>query len=163
MAKNSPTNLTEPIEQERRVEEVDHVPHVRHVTVPISSPSSGAQADVVQVLELLDRAGIRINLLKVHREIMDFVVEGDCTKKKVEDALQREVEVMDNCSIVMLKSDSMRYLHGVMAAAVQALYGQGITVHETGDSYDSVSLVIDGKNLPRALKTLAKQFKVKAK
>ncbi len=158
--KTEPTDLKEPVEQERRVEQVEHVPQVCHVTVDIAPRPMEAQADAAGVLEMLDRAGIKISLLKIHQGFMDFVVEGDYDKKDIERVLQRPVRFLSGCAIVTLKSDSMRYLHGIMAAAVQALYSKGIEVYETGDSYDSVSIVIDGKKLPRALKTLAKQFEV---
>lgn len=149
-----------PVEQERRVERVEHVPQVCHVTVDIASRPAEAQADAANVLDALDRAGIKISLLKIHQGFMDFVVEGNYNRQDLERVLQRPVKLLSGCAIVTLKSDSMRYLHGVMAAAVQALYGKGIEVYETGDSYDSVSIVIDGKKLPRALKTLAQQFAV---
>jgi aspartokinase len=161
-SKNHASDVKAPVEQERRVETVESVPQVCHVTVPIAPRQAGAQLDVADALEALDRAGVKISLLKVHQGFMDFIVEGDCKQEDLEKILQRSVEVMSRCAIVTLKSDSMRYLHGIMAAAVQALYDKGIEVHETGDSYNSVSIVIDGKNLPRALRMLAKQFEVEA-
>jgi len=158
---NGQSEFKTPVEQERRVEQVEHIPQVCHVTVDIASRPLEAQADAAEVLDALDRAGIKISLLKIHQGFMDFVVEGNYPKKEIERVLQRPVKLLSGCAIVTLKSDSMRYLHGVMAAAVQALYGKGIEVYETGDAYDSVSIVIDGKKLPRALKTLAQQFEVK--
>lgn len=156
-------SIKEPVEQERRVEQIEYIERVCHVTVDIAPRPLEAQADAASLLEHLDQAGIKISLLKIHQGFMDFVVEGNYGKKDLERVLRRPVKFQSHCAIVTLKSDSMRYLHGVMAAAVQALYGKGIEVYETGDSYDSVSIVIDSKKLPRALKTLAKQFEVEVR
>ncbi|MCS6859580.1 MAG: ACT domain-containing protein [Abditibacteriales bacterium] len=160
--KPSLLGIKEPVEQERRVEQIVSTERVCHVTVDIAPRPLEAQVDAASVLETLDQAGIKISLLKIHQGFMDFIVEGDYSKRDLERVLQRPVQFKSNCAIVTLKSDSMRYLHGIMAAAVQALYNADIEVYETGDSYDSVSVVIDGKKLPRALKTLAQRFKVEA-
>lgn len=143
-------------EPARRIDRLEVIPGVAFLTAQLRK-----EGDVAAILRTVESQGKKLNLLKVYSTTMDFVldepvIQADC--KVVFPDFQ--VTARTRCAVVRLRSDAIRFLHGVMADMLEALYERGISVYAVGDAYDSVACVVDSAKARQAAQALAKRFEL---
>jgi aspartate kinase len=66
--------------------------------------------------------------------------------------------VRRNCAKVSVVGSRMRGRPGVMATVVAALTGAGVEILQTADSHVTISCLVEGSNLQRAVQALHDAF-----
>ncbi|MFN3423053.1 MAG: ACT domain-containing protein, partial [Armatimonadota bacterium] len=77
---------------------------------------------------------------------------------KVLQNLNRPTKVTRDCALISVLSSAMRDLPGVMARIAEALYEQGIELLETGDSHDSVMILVRRSDAEKVVNALRQKF-----
>ncbi len=116
------------------------------------------------VYRALVQHGISINLVKLHRGGLSFVVDADAAAKTVE-ALRGggfTAEVTPHVSMVSVHAGNMRGLNGVMARISGALLRADIPLLQSGDAPDRVFCLVPAAEGRRAVQALADEFHVAA-
>lgn len=107
-------------------------------------------------------AAINIDLISIFPLFKIFTVSEEAASKvegKLED-LGLAFCIRRGCAKVSVVGLGMRNMPGVMARVIKALNEQQIEILQTGDSNITISLLIDRKDLSRAVKTLHDHFQL---
>ena len=145
-----------------RVNEIAYIPDLSWFTVYFPKPDSEEERQKTErlVYSLLARREVSIFLVKIHPRALHFVTQkrmaGRARRALTEAGL--EVEVASPCSLVKIFGPNMRAIPGVMSDLVDALQREGVAIIATGDSHDFVGVLVDQRDLERALRVTASKF-----
>lgn len=114
----------------------------------------------LKVFKALAEAGVSLFLIKFHPDSIHFILREEALKKaqKVLKDLNRTTRVTRNCALISVLSSAMRDLPGVMARIAEALYEQDVELLETGDSHDSVMILVKSDHAERVVSSLRQKF-----
>ncbi len=114
----------------------------------------------LKVFKALADAGVSLFLIKFHPDGLHFLLRKESLSKaqKVLKQLRLPVRVTRDCALVYVLSSAMRDLPGVMARIAEALYEQGVELLETGDSHDSVMLLVRRAEVEKVVQALRQKF-----
>jgi aspartate kinase len=153
-----------PFEKPRGVTSVTIQGNYAHLTVSIR-PDQPRAVQEMAVFDGLVQHAISINLVKLHRGGLSFVVDaGDAARTL--DALKSSgftAEVKPHVSMVSVHAGNMRGLSGVMARIAGALLRADIPMLQSGDAPDAVFCLVPAEQGQRAVQALADEFQVPAR
>jgi len=114
----------------------------------------------LKVFKALAEAGISLFLIKFHPDSIHFLIRKEVLSKaqKVLQGLNRPTKVTRDCALISVLSSAMRDLPGVMARIAEALYEQGAELLETGDSHDSVMILVKRSDAEKVVNALRQKF-----
>lgn len=118
--------------------------------------------DKLRAFSSLAQKGISIDLINLFPDSTAFVVEEQCSSL-VKEILERAgfaVTINAPCAKVSLVGFEMADRPGVMAQLVEALQESGIEILQTGDSHVTISCLIWGKDMERAIQALHRKFQL---
>lgn len=150
-----------PFEKERGVTSVTARGAYAHLLVPFSAdrPRAAQEMDVYRVLT---EEKVSINLVKLHRQSLSFVVE-EAELQAGLDALSHagfDATVTPSVSMVSVYAAAMRGLSGVMSRIAGALLRAGVPIVQTGDGPDTVFVLVESNLAPAAVAALCAEFQV---
>lgn len=154
------TTIVEPkqeeFERKRGVTGITVEEGLAHVEVQIAPDLK----ERLKVFKVLAEAGISLFLIKFHPDSIHFLIRREVLSKaqKVLQELNLPTKVTRDCALVSILSSAMRDLPGVMARIAEALYEQGIELLETGDSHDSVMILVRGVDAEKVVNALRQKF-----
>ena len=113
-----------------------------------------------QVFKTMSENNISVDLINVLPDQIMFTVGQDMMDKANErlSALGFEVDIVPGCAKVSVVGGGMREVPGVMAAFVEALALNGISILQTVDSHASISVLIRQVHLTQAVQALHEKF-----
>ncbi|HIE08378.1 MAG TPA: ACT domain-containing protein [Armatimonadetes bacterium] len=144
------------------VHEIAYIPDLSWFTVYFPKPDSEEERQQMErlVYSALARKEVSIFLVKIHPRALHFVtskrVAGKAKRALSEAGL--EVEVVSPCALVKVYASNMRAIPGIMGKLVDALQKSKVTIFATGDAYNFVGILVDQKDLERALSAAANCF-----
>ncbi len=114
----------------------------------------------LKVFKALADAGVSLFLIKFHPDSVHFLIRKEVLRKaqRVLQGLQRPTKVTRDCALVSVLSSAMRDLPGVMVRIAEALYEQGVDLLETGDSHDSVMILVRRADVEKVVTALRQKF-----
>ncbi|MCS7263200.1 MAG: ACT domain-containing protein [Armatimonadetes bacterium] len=114
----------------------------------------------LNVFKALAEAGVSLFLIKFHPDSIHFLIRREVLNKaqKVLQRLNRPTKVTRDCVLISVLSSAMRDLPGVMARVAEALYEQGVDLLETGDSHDSVMILVRKIDSEKVVNALRQKF-----
>lgn len=143
----------------RAVTAVAHLPGVSQVTITTPSDDSTLEYEIFRRLAL---AVVSVDLINVSPAEKKFIVQSEAVEK-VQDAL-RDLPVVVNhragCAKVSVIGTGMRGIPGVMAKVVAAMREAAVRILQTSDSHLTISVLIDEKDMERAVQALHHQFEL---
>ena len=110
----------------------------------------------------LAERGISVNLVKLHKNGLSFVVDeadAEGARQAVADA-GYHVTATPSVSMVSVYAAGMRGLSGVMARIAGALLRAGIAMLQTGDGPDTVFCLVEASRARKAVEALREEFQV---
>ncbi|MGV3722030.1 MAG: ACT domain-containing protein, partial [Actinomycetota bacterium] len=119
----------------------------------------------LEVYGALSERNISINLVKLHRSGLSFVVNED-EEQAARTALAHlglPITSVSPVSMVSVYAAGMRLLHGVMARIAGALLEAGIPIVQTGDGPDTVFCLVEAGSADAAVAALCAEFNVAPK
>jgi len=150
-------------EKERGVSSVACQGDLAHVMVefPPSDHPAGHRHQL-GIFRALAQAGISISLFKLHRQVLSFIIHRQDMEqaRKVLSEEGYPFRINEPMSLVMVYAPNMRELSGVMANIVEALLNAGVSIVQTGDSYNSVMCLVSDQEARRAVEALKERFGV---
>lgn len=118
-----------------------------------------ADADV-HIFRSLGDAGISVDMINVFPDRKLFIVNS-ADSVKARDVLERsgcKVNVRPECSKVSIIGAGIRGVPGVMARVVEALNEAGVRILQTADSHLTISCLVRGAEMERAVRALHAKF-----
>lgn len=137
------------------------VTHQTGVAQVLISPPLTEQAGAdVRIFRPLAEAGISVDLVTVSPERKSFVVsEADAPRaKQLLEQRGFQVRLRSGCAKVSVVGTGMRGLPGVMAGVVEALDEAGVEILQTADSHMTISCLVRGEDVERAVRALHARF-----
>lgn len=113
-----------------------------------------------EIFDQLSRNHISIDLINVFPEKLIFTVDEN-KSQQVEQLLNKrslKYDVYHNCGIVSVIGQRMRGVPGVMARVVKALTKENIKILQTADSHSTISCLINGDDVKKAVIALHNEF-----
>ncbi|SHE83693.1 aspartate kinase [Caldanaerobius fijiensis DSM 17918] len=113
-----------------------------------------------EIFDQLSRNHISIDLINVFPEKLIFTVDEN-KSQQVEQLLNKrslKYDVYHNCGIVSVIGQRMRGVPGVMARVVKALTKENIKILQTADSHSTISCLINGDDIKKAVIALHNEF-----
>jgi aspartate kinase len=150
-----------PFEKERGVASVTAKGAYDFLSVSID-PARPRAAQELDVYQILSERGVSINLVKLHRSGLSFVVE-EADTPAAREALRSagfETDLTPSVAMVSVYAAGMRSLNGVMARITGALLRAGIRIVQTGDGPDTVFCLVESGLAQKAVKALRHEFGV---
>ncbi len=139
---------------------IAHVPDLIQFMIEFPEPDSKLELDM---FEKLGEAGISIDLISVFPKLKVFSVNKNMIQRveSVLNELKLKSSKKENCAKVSVIGAGMHNIPGVMARIVKVLQNNNIEILQTGDSNITICLLINIKDLPKAIKTLHDHFELR--
>jgi len=137
--------------------------HYAYLTVHLASEPPASLE--VQVYGTLAEHAISINLVKLHRRGLSFVVNAD-EEHAAQEALAPlgfQISSIPSVSMVSVYAAGMRTLSGVMTRIAGALLRAEVPIIQTGDGPDTVFCLVERALVDRAVQALCGEFQVAPK
>ena len=114
----------------------------------------------LKVFQALAKAGVSLFLIKFHPDSLHFLIRKEVVRKaqRVLKELKHPTKITRDCALVSVLSSAMRDLPGVMVRIAEALYEQGVELLETGDSHDSVMILVRRAEVEKVVTALRQKF-----
>lgn len=144
---------------DRVVTGITHLTGLAQVKIHTQFSAGGADMEVA-IFRALAKAGISIDLISVFPEMKAFTVaEGMAalTEKILMD-FGAPFEVSPGCAKVSVIGSAIADLPGVMANVVEALYEAEVSILATADSHLTISCLVRGPVVDRAVRALHDKF-----
>lgn len=145
--------------RKRIITGIAHADDLVQFKVKLPGDDSISELDLFQGLA---EAKISIDMITVFPEVKVFSIQKPLLGKgeKILMDMKVDYQVIKDCAKVSVIGVAMRNIPGVMAQVVKALNQQEIKILQTGDSNISISLLIEEKDLKKAIKTLHDHFQL---
>jgi aspartokinase len=150
-----------PFEKERGVTSVTAKGSYAFLTVGLEPTPARAEQELA-IYQTLSEARISVNLVKLHRGGLSFVVddaEADEALRQL-GAIGLRSNLVTAVSMVCVYAAGMRSLSGVMARIARALLNAGVPILQTGDGPDIVFCLVAKEQAPAAVAALRTEFAV---
>ena len=136
--------------------------HLTNITQVKVGPLAGnaVQMAKVRVLKTMAEAKISIDMIGVAPNSIFFIIKGNDTSKALE-VLKKagyNCNVETGCAKLSVIGAGMEGVPGVMADVMESLDEAGVTVWQTSDSDITISFLIKGTDLNKAIQILHKSF-----
>jgi aspartate kinase len=145
----------------RPVTAVTHVPAIAQVEVRPSSGELDAEAELA-VFMTMAASGISVDLINVSPQVVSYTVPERLAEKAVSAlaklGLPLQVSARPGCAKVSVVGLGMRGVPGVMAKVARALASAGVRILQTADSHATISCLVDGSHMERAIVALHSEF-----
>ncbi|HEU4753796.1 MAG TPA: aspartate kinase, partial [Armatimonadota bacterium] len=148
-------------EKERGVTAVSLNGPYAHLSVELD-PAQPHAAQELDVYRTLEERRISINLVKLHRGGLSFVVD-ETQADAARDVLTRagfRISCRPSVSMASVYAAGMRGLSGVMARIAGALLRAGVSIVQTGDGPDTVFCLVPTDQAACALEALRDEFQI---
>jgi len=146
---------------ERAITGLAHLTNIAQIGVVIPEEMSKREAEV-KVFRILAQGDISLDMINVMPDAIYFTVMGEQAEKAVN--LLREASfqyrLTTGCAKLSVIGAGMQGLPGVMANLMETLYAAGISVLQTSDSEITISFVVNGDDITRAVQLLHDTFKL---
>ncbi|WP_242822467.1 aspartate kinase [Thermaerobacter marianensis] len=146
------------LRQARAVTGITHIPGLTQITLQTTADDD--QALNVRLFRALADRGISVDMINVSPHRKSFVVRDDRAGEAREalEALGLKPELRPGCAKVTVVGAGMHGVPGVMARVVEALKAAGVSILLTVDSHMTISCLVDGDELGRAVRALHQHF-----
>lgn len=149
------------LERQRVVTSITPLMPVSHVIVSLPSVSQQAKdRALAHLFEKLTGIGVSLDLINICPEALYFIVKQEFVEKVV-DALEQlwlSHTVRRDCAKISLVGVGMRGTPGVVGRIHKALQRADIGILHSTDSNITVSCLVDGADMPRAVEALHEEF-----
>src|SRR5262249_35616325 len=148
-------------EKERGVASVSDLGHYAYLQVELSGQRSRPEQEL-EIYRRLAARGICINLLKLHRQGISFIVDEPRAETAAAELTKAGIEcrVTPSVALLCVYAVEMRHLAGVMGRIAATLAGQGIGMVQAGDGPDRVLCLVERRQAEAALAALRNEFGV---
>ncbi|ACB85041.1 aspartate kinase [Natranaerobius thermophilus] len=138
---------------------IAHLPNITQVSLELAENTS--QSVKVDIFNALAEQGISLDMITIYYNNITFTVKGEDTEKTIKLLNERgfgQINHLSGCAKITLFGTGMTGLPGVMAKALRILNKEEIEVLQTTDSNITISCLIQGKDIQKALLVLHEQF-----
>jgi len=144
----------------RVVTGVAHTPGLALFRVATPEGAGGPVRSELKIFRSLADAGISVDMINVSPERKAFVVREEVAgeARRILTDLGFDVTVRGGCVKVTVIGTGMRGMPGVMARVVEALDAADVDILLSVDSHITISCLVDGEHLERAVRALHRGF-----
>jgi aspartate kinase len=148
-------------EKERGVASVSDLGHYAYLQVELAGQRSRPEQEL-EIYRRLAARGICINLLKLHRQGISFIVDEPRSGAAAAELAEAgfECRVTPSVALLCVYALEMRHLAGVMGRIAATLAREGIAMIQAGDGPDRVLCLVERRQAGAALAALRSEFGV---
>ena len=146
------------IRSDRLITGIAQIPHLTQLKIPVDQHNSlEAPKKIFQGLAL---AGISVDFINVHPEMVIFTVHNEVAEKavKILRNLNFEPQIRPDCVKVSVVGAGMAGMPGVMASIVEALAQDKIPILQSADSHTTIWCLVDRQHMELAVRALHRVF-----
>lgn len=149
-------NGTIDIKRDRVITGITHIPNVTQLRIPIDEKADAP----LKIFRGMADAGISVDFINVHPDIVIYTVKNDVSAKAVEllEKMGFEPATVPDCAKVSAVGAGMAGVPGVMATIVEALTDEGVRILQTADSHSTIWCLVRQDEMERAIRALHKKF-----
>ena len=146
------------LRQARAVTGITHIPGLTQITLHTAGEDD--QAMNVRLFRALADRGISVDMINVSPRRKSFVVRDERAgeARAALEELGLKPELRPGCAKVTVVGAGMHGVPGVMARVVEALKAADVSILLTVDSHMTISCLVDGRDLGRAVRALHDRF-----
>lgn len=147
------------ITRDRTITGITHIPDITRIKI-----RTGDAADIPdfqgRIFKALALAGISVDFINVHPEIVLFTVKNTDSSKavKILENMKIKPEVSPDCAKVAAVGAGMTGVPGVMAKIVEALATEKIQILQSADSYTTIWVLVKKGDMENSIRALHRQF-----
>jgi aspartate kinase len=114
-----------------------------------------------RIFKSLALAGISIDFINVHPEIILFTVKNTIATKAVQvlNNIGISPEVLADCAKIAIVGAAMTGVPGVMAKIVEALAREQIAILQSTDSYTTIWVLVKKDDMEKGIRALHREFR----
>ena len=143
----------------RLITAIAHVASLSQVRVEFNGKRPDFEKDEL-LFDRIAENGISIDMINIGPAVKHFVIE-DKGREKLGTLLEElgyEHQITSGMGKVTVIGSRMRGVPGVMARTVHALGRAGIRIYQTSDSHMTISCLVEGEHLQRAVNALHSEY-----
>ena len=144
---------------DRVITGITQMANVFQIEVETASYPDPTAAPSIIFRSLAD-AGISVDLINVHPEVIAFTVENTegPRSKDILNEMGFQVKVLPGCAKVSVVGGGMAGLPGVMASISEALHEQNISILQSADSHTTIWCLVKNEDMNSAVRALHDKF-----
>jgi aspartate kinase len=146
------------IRNDRLITGIAQIPHLTQLKIPVDQNDAPEAAE--KIFQGLALAGISVDFINVHPEVVIFTVHDEVAEKavKILRNLNFEPQVRGGCVKVSVVGAGMAGIPGVMASIVEALARDKIPILQSADSHTTIWCLVDRQYMETAVRALHRAF-----
>ncbi|HWI55492.1 MAG TPA: aspartate kinase, partial [Desulfobacteria bacterium] len=147
------------IKKDQIITGITHIPNVTQLKI-VTSEYPEVEKPQLKILKSMALAGISIDFINVHPDVVIYTVKDNVTTKAVEVLTNMGFNpvVTPNCAKVSAVGAGMAGVPGVMASIMEALAAMNINILQTADSHSTIWCLVKQDDMEKAIRALHSYF-----
>lgn len=147
------------INRDRIVTGITHIPDITQIKILMDGVHDIPYFQL-RIFKALALAGISVDFINVHPEVILFTVKNSVAPKAVQilENMGITLTVQNDCAKVAAVGAGMTGVPGVMAQIVEALAKEKIQVLQSSDSYTTIWVLVRKEDMEKSIRALHRQF-----
>lgn len=147
------------INRDRVITGITHIPNVTQLKIDTTDPTD-IENPHLKILKSMALAGISIDFINVHPDMVIYTVKDNVASKAVEvlENMGFKPVVTPKCAKVSAVGAGMAGVPGVMANITEALVAENIQILQTADSHSTIWCLVRLEDMEKAIRALHGYF-----
>lgn len=147
------------IKRDRVITGITHIPNVTQLKINTTDYADLGNPQL-KILKSMALAGISIDFINVHPDMVIYTVKDHVASKAVEvlENMGFRPVVTPNCAKVSAVGAGMAGVPGVMASITEALAAENIQILQTADSHSTIWCLVSQEDMEKAIRALHGYF-----
>lgn len=148
------------ITRDRTITGITHIPDITRIKVAVRDDQDHLDFQR-KLFNNLALAGISVDFINVHPELIHFTVQNSVTAKAVQVLQEMGIkpELLPDCAKVAVVGAGMTGVPGVMAKIVEALAQEKVQILQSADSYTTIWVLVRKEEVDKSIQALHRQFR----
>ncbi|MDD4168932.1 MAG: aspartate kinase [Desulfotomaculaceae bacterium] len=148
------------ITRDRTITGITHIPNITRIKVAVRDDQDHLDFQR-KLFNNLALAGISVDFINVHPELIHFTVQNVVAVKAVQVLKEMGIkpELLADCAKVAVVGAGMTGVPGVMAKIVEALAKEKVQILQSADSYTTIWVLVRKEETDKSIQALHRQFK----
>ncbi|BAF59468.1 aspartokinases [Pelotomaculum thermopropionicum SI] len=147
------------ITRDRTITGITYISDITQFRIPMDGcgDTAGLQRRMFEALAL---AGISIDFINVHPDVVIFTVKNSVAAKAAQilENMGLRPSILPDCAKVAAVGAGMTGVPGVMARIVGALADEKVQILQSSDSYTTIWVLVKKKDMEKSIRALHRQF-----
>ncbi|MDR9786279.1 MAG: aspartate kinase [Peptococcaceae bacterium MAG4] len=147
------------ITRDRTITGITHIQDITRIKIN-TGEAANIPAFQGRIFNALALAGISVDFINVHPEVIYFTVKNTDAEKavKILENMEIKPEILPDCAKVAAVGAGMTGVPGVMAKIVDALAEENVQILQSADSYTTIWVLVKKEDMEKSIRALHRRF-----